>query len=168
MSHQLPHKTEAGALRLGVSPESVREEYGALIAEVTRLAPGARIEGVLVQEMVPARFELTCGMQRDPTFGPIVAVGLGGILVEILSETALLRPPFDLDQARTALSGLSGGRLVKSGRGLSEGEQAAVAEVMVGVGLLALEFDEVAEVDVNPLRVTSGSALAADALIVLN
>jgi acetate---CoA ligase (ADP-forming) len=168
MSYQLPHKTEAGAIRLGVPAESVSQEFEALIAEVWRRAPEAKIEGVLVQEMVPARFELTCGMRRDPTFGPIVAVGLGGILVEILSEMALLRPPFDLDQARTALSGLSGGRLVKSGRGLNQAEQAAVAAVMVGVGLLALEFDEVAEVDVNPLRVDSGSALAADALIVLN
>jgi hypothetical protein len=117
--------------------------------------------------MVPARLELTCGMQRDPVFGPIVAVGLGGILVEILRETALLRPPFGLDEAKGALAGLAGGRLVRSGRGLSEAEQDEVARVMVGIGLLALEFEQVAEIDVNPVRVADGSARAADALIVL-
>jgi acetate---CoA ligase (ADP-forming) len=168
MSYQLPHKTEAGALRLGVEAESVGQEYEALLAEVARQAPTAQIEGVLVQEMVPARFELTCGVQRDPTFGPVVAAGLGGVLIEVLSETVLLRPPFDLEQARTALVGLSGGRLVQSGRGLNESEQTAVAEVMVGVGLLALEFEQIAEVDVNPVRVADGAALATDALIVLN
>jgi acetate---CoA ligase (ADP-forming) len=168
MSYQLPHKTEAGALRLSVGAASVGHEYQALLAEVGRRAPSARIEGVLVQEMVPARIELSCGMRRDPTFGAIVTVGLGGVLIEILRETALLRPPFDLEQARSALSSLSGGRLVGSNRGLSETEQAAVAEVMVGVGCLALEFEEIAEVDVNPVRVSDGSALAADALIVLN
>ena len=168
MSYQLPHKTEAGALRLGVEAASVGEEYQALMAEVGHRAPNAQIEGVLVQEMVPARIELSCGMRRDPTFGPVVTVGLGGVLIEILRETALLRPPFDLEQARTALAGLSGGRLVESTRGMNETEQTAVAEVMVGVGLLGLEFEQVAEVDVNPVRVADGSALAADALIVLN
>ncbi|HUJ64159.1 MAG TPA: acetate--CoA ligase family protein [Acidimicrobiales bacterium] len=168
MSYQLPHKTEAGAIRLGVGTESVQQEYRALISEVSRRAPEASIEGVLVQEMVPARLELTCGMHRDQTFGPIVAVGLGGILVEILSETALLRPPFDIAQAAVAVGQLAGGRLITSGRGLSDAEQMAVAGVMVGLGDLALEFDEVAEVDVNPLRVADGGAVAADALIVLN
>ncbi len=122
MSYELPHKTEAGAIRLGVrGADAVRREYDEMLADVATRAPEASIEGVLVQEMVPARLELTCGMQRDPVFGPIVAVGLGGILVEILSETALLRPPFGLDEAKAALAGLAGGRLVHSGRGLLGG-----------------------------------------------
>ena len=95
MSYQLPHKTEAGAIRLGVlGADSVRRQYDEMLAEVAERVPTAVVEGVLVQEMVPARLELMCGMQRDPVFGPMVAVGLGGIFVEILSETALLRPPF--------------------------------------------------------------------------
>jgi acetate---CoA ligase (ADP-forming) len=151
-----------------VGTEAVQHEYQVLISEVSRRAPEASIEGVLVQEMVPARLELTCGMHRDQTFGPIVAVGLGGILVEILSQTALLRPPFDIAQAAVAVGQLAGGRLITSGRGLSDAEQIAVAGVMVGLGNLALEFDAVAEVDVNPLRVADGGAVAADALIVLN
>ena len=168
MSYQLPHKTEAGAIRLGaLGAEAVRSSYEEMLAEVSRRAPSAKIEGVLVQEMVPARIELTCGMYRDPVFGPIVSVGLGGVLIEILSETALLRPPFGMLEATAALEGILGGRLTSGGRGLTGDEQTQVAEMMVGVGRLALEFGEVAEVDVNPVRVADGSALAADALIVL-
>ena len=168
MSYQLPHKTEAGAIRLGVlGADSVRRQYDEMLAEVARRAPTAVVEGVLVQEMVPARLELTCGMHRDPVFGPIVAVGLGGILVEILSETALLRPPFGRADATTVLASLAGGRLVKSDRGLTATEQAEVAAVMVAVGSMAMEFEEIAAVDINPLQVAAGSARAADALIVL-
>jgi acetate---CoA ligase (ADP-forming) len=168
MSYQLPHKTEAGAIRLGARDEGeVRRGYGEMMEEVARRAPDAVVEGVLVQEMVAARLELTCGMRRDPVFGPIVAVGLGGVLVEILNETALLRPPFDDDQARAALAGLAGGRLVGSPRGLTDAEQDEVAHLMVGVGHLALELEQVAEVDLNPIRVAAGSARVADALIVL-
>jgi acetate---CoA ligase (ADP-forming) len=168
MSYQLLHKTEAGALRLGVlGADPVRLQYQDLLAEVSRRAPDATIEGVLVQEMVPARLELSCGMQRDAVFGPIVAVGLGGVLIEILGEAALLRPPFGVSEATAALGQLVGGRLVRGGRGLTEAEQSKVAEVMVGVGQLALEFEQVAEVDVNPIRVADGLVRAADALIVL-
>jgi acetate---CoA ligase (ADP-forming) len=168
MSYQLPHKTEAGAIRLGLeSPDSVRIAYGDMLAEVSRRAPDARIDGVLVQEMVPARFELTCGMQRDPVFGPMIAIGMGGTLVESLSEAELLRPPFDLDRAKAAIAGLLNGRLVVNPRGLSKAEQEEVATIMVGLGHLAFEFVAVTEVDVNPIRVGAGSARAADALLVL-
>jgi len=167
MSYRLPHKTEANAVRLGIEgADAVRAHYQAMVDEVGTCHPEAPIAGVLVQEMVPARLEMTCGMHRDPVFGPIVAVGLGGTLVEILSETALLRPPFGPDQAVAAIGRPLGGRLLGGARGLSEAEQEQVAALMVGVGQLALELDEVAEVDVNPVRVAGGTAKAADALIV--
>ncbi|GAA4204140.1 acetate--CoA ligase family protein [Microbispora amethystogenes] len=169
MSYRLPHKSDAGAIRLGLrGAEAVRAGYREMLAEVARREPGAVVEGVLVQQMAPARIELTCGVQRDPVFGPMVAIGLGGVLIEVLSEAVLLRPPFDVDTALAALGGLLGGRLVTGRRGLSEEEQRAVARVMTGLGELALELDEVAEVDVNPLRVADGGVLAADALIVVN
>ncbi|KAA9375906.1 acetate--CoA ligase family protein [Microbispora cellulosiformans] len=169
MSYRLPHKSDAGAIRLGLrGAEAVRAGYREMLAEVARREPGAVVEGVLVQQMAPARIELTCGVQRDPVFGPMVAIGLGGVLIEVLSEAVLLRPPFDVDTALAALGGLLGGRLVTGRRGLSEEEQRAAARVMTGLGELALELDEVAEVDVNPLRVADGVVLAADALIVVN
>lgn len=167
MSYQLPHKSDAGAIRLGLrGADAVRAGYLEMLDEVAAREPDARVEGVLVQRMVPARMELTCGVNRDPVFGPMVALGLGGVLVEVLSEAVLLRPPFDADTARAALRDLLGGRLVTGRRGLSDAEQDAVARVMTGLGALALELPEVAEVDVNPLRVADDAVYAADALIV--
>ena len=167
MSYQLPHKTEAGAIRLGLGADGVLDAYADMLAEVGRRAPGAVIEGVLVSEMVPVRLEMTCGVQRDPVFGPIVAVGLGGILIEVLSEAAMLRPPFTEEQARHAIGGLLGGRLAAGGRGLGEAEQGELARLMIALGDLALELEEVVEVDVNPVMVADGSIRAADALIVV-
>ncbi len=168
MSYQLLHKSDVGAIRLGLQGDNeVREAYRDMLEEVRRRAPQAVLDGVLVQTMVPARMELTCGLQRDPVFGPMVAVGLGGVLVEQLAETTLLRPPFDLATAQQALGHLLKGRLVQGRRGLSQTEQTRIAEIMVGVGNLALEHDEIAEVDINPIRVDNGEAYAADALVVL-
>jgi hypothetical protein len=98
----------------------------------------------------------------------MVAVGLGGVLIEQLAEATLLRPPFDRDAALHALRSLLGGRLVQGVRGLSLDEQNQVAAVMVGVGQLALDLPEVSEVDINPIRVEAGRAVAADALVVLS
>jgi acyl-CoA synthetase (NDP forming) len=168
MSYDVPHKTEAGAIRLGVAgKEAIKRAYEDVLAEVSRRAQGAVVEGVLVQEMIPGRVELACGVQRDPVFGPVVAVSLGGILVEVLGEAELLRPPFSEPEARAALSRLLEGRLVEGRRGLVKEEQDAVAAIMVSLGALALELDQVSEVDVNPILVDAGRARAADALVVL-
>ena len=168
MAYALPHKSDAGALRLGLEGvDQVRKGHDAMLAEVARLAPGATVEGVLVQEMLPARMELTCGLQRDPVFGPMVALGLGGVLIEQIAETVLLRPPFDRQMALDAIASLLGGRLVQGRRGLSDAEQAQLADIMLGVGQLALDLPELAEIDINPIRVDEGRAIAADALVVL-
>lgn len=168
MSYDVPHKTEAGAIRLGViGEEAIARAYGGMLADVSRNAPGAVVEGVLVQEMIPGRVELACGIQRDGVFGPIVAVGPGGILVEVLGGAELLRPPFSEAEALGALGRVLGGRLVQGRRGLVKEEQRAVAGIMVGLGQLALELEQVSEVDVNPILVEDGRARAADALIVL-
>lgn len=167
MSYALPHKSDAGALRLGLQgADAVRGAYAAMLDEVARRAPQARVEGVLVQEMVGARMELSCGLQRDPLLGPMVAIGLGGVLVEQLAEAAWLRPPFDTADVLRAIGSLLQGRLVRGMRGLSAQEQEQLAAVVLGVGQLALELSDVTELDINPLRVDEGRVVAADALVV--
>ncbi|MBU1374849.1 MAG: acetate--CoA ligase family protein [Alphaproteobacteria bacterium] len=169
MSYALPHKSDVGGVRLGLSgDDDVRAGYAGLLADVARHAPDAKIEGVLVQEMAPARLEILCGMTRDPVFGPIVAVGLGGVMVEILGQAALLPAPFEAADVKAALEGLLGGRLLSSSRGLQPSELDAIARLAVALGQAALELPEIAEIDVNPVRVANGVALAADALIVVS
>ncbi len=168
MSVDLPHKSDVGGVRLGlVGDEAVRTGHADMLADVARNAPQARIAGVLVQQMVPARLEILCGMTRDPLFGPIVAIGLGGVLVEIIGEAALLRAPFDREDVLDALHSILGGRLLDGGRGLDTAEADAIAQLAVALGDAALELPEIAEIDVNPVRVANGIALAADALVVV-
>jgi len=168
MSYALPHKSDVGGVRLGLAGEDdVRAGFAGLVADVARNAPGARIEGVLVQEMAPARLEILCGMKRDPVFGPIVAVGLGGVLVEVLGQAAVMQAPFAPDDVKAALAGLLGGRLLSSGRGLGPEELDAIVRLAVALGRAALELPEISQIDVNPVRVANGAALAADALIVV-
>jgi len=168
MSPQLPHKSDVGALRLDLEGDAaIRAAWHDMLKEVAARAPEALLDGVLVQEMVPARMELTCGLQRDPLFGAMVAVGLGGVLIEQLAQTVLLRPPFTVNTARHALGQLLDGRLVKGRRGLSEDEQHAIARIMCGVGQIGLELAQIDEIDLNPIRVKDGRAVAADALVVL-
>ncbi|MET0274255.1 MAG: acetate--CoA ligase family protein [Phenylobacterium sp.] len=169
MSYALPHKSDVGGVRLGLAgADDVREAYAGLLADVARNAPDAKVEGVLVQEMAPARLEILCGMTRDPVWGPIVAVGLGGVLVEVLGQAALLQAPFTASDVEEALKGLMGGRLLSSKRGLDTAELDAVSRLAVALGQAALDLPEISEIDVNPVRVANGAALAADGLIVVS
>ncbi|MDD3798143.1 MAG: acetate--CoA ligase family protein [Novosphingobium sp.] len=167
MSPQLLHKSDAGGIRLGVTASAARAEAEAMLEEVAAKAPGARLSGILVQEMVPARLELTCGIKHDPVFGPMVVLGLGGLMVEIMAEVAMLRPPFGADAARRAIEGLCGGRVVSARRGLEPAELDAAVAIVSGLGRIALELPEIAEIDINPIRIAHGRAVAADALVVL-
>jgi acyl-CoA synthetase (NDP forming) len=123
--------------------------------------------GVVVQESPPGQLALLCRLRRDPLFGPVVSLGLGGALGELLGETALLRTPFGEQEVVGVLGSLFGGRLVASGRGLGRSEQVEMARIMVGMASLALELDEVEEIDVGPIWVGPGSVLVAGAVITL-
>lgn len=169
MSYELPHKSDVGGLRLGLrTPAEIAAGHAELLAEVARRAPYATVESVLVQEMVPARLELACGMRRDPVFGPVVAVGLGGVTIEIMAATELVPAPFGRAAAERCIRGLLDGRLVTAARGLTDAEVEQVAGLMVALGELAVDFPQITEIDVNPVRVGDGRAVAADALIGLD
>ena len=161
------HKSDVGGLRLGLEAGGVKAEAEAMLQDVARGAPHVELSGILVQEMVPARMELTCGIKRDLSFGPIVVVGMGGVLVEVLAEVAMLRPPFDADMARKVVASLCDGRITSARRGLEPAEIDAVVATVLGLGQMALELPEISEVDVNPVRVANGRAVAADALVIL-
>ncbi|AZI37040.1 putative acyl-CoA synthetase [Caenibius tardaugens NBRC 16725] len=167
MSPELMHKSDVGGLRLGLEAGSVQAEAEAMLQDVARGAPHVALSGILVQEMVPARMELTCGIKRDLSFGPIIVVGMGGVLVEVLAEVAMLRPPFDADMARKVVASLCDGRIASARRGLEPAEIDAVVATVMGLGQMALELPEISEVDVNPVRIANGRAVAADALVIL-
>jgi acetyltransferase len=138
-----------------------------MVSGITAAFSGIGIEGILVQEMVPAALEISCGLQRDPVFGPMVVVGLGGALIEMVGGAVLLRAPFSPRTAADAVLRICAGRLRGAARGLSDAQAAILATVLTGVAELALELPEVESVDINPIRVNGEQIRAVDALIVV-
>ncbi|MDE2334435.1 MAG: acetate--CoA ligase family protein [Rhodospirillales bacterium] len=166
-SPDIPHKTEAGVIRLGVAGEAaVCAAYAELMQAASRIG-GARIAGVLVQPMVPRGIEILLGARVDPMFGPMVAVGLGGIFVELLRDTVLAPAPLAPAEARAMLEGLRGAAIFRGFRGLPPVDLDRLADILCGLGAFVADHaDVVAEVDINPLIATRDGLVAVDALIV--
>ncbi|MGY0059302.1 acetate--CoA ligase family protein [Streptomyces sp. LZ34] len=165
---QLAHKTELGLVRLGLTSASqVRDTYRDL-TDIARYE-GVELDGVLVCQMVERGVEMVVGVTHDSLFGPTVTVGIGGVLVEVLRDTAVRVPPFGEDQARAMLTELRGRALLDGVRGMPPCDVDALVEVVLRIQRMALELgDDLAELDVNPLMVLprGQGAVALDALAV--
>ncbi|MDW4903819.1 acetate--CoA ligase family protein [Streptomyces sp. ADMS] len=165
---QIAHKTELGLVKIGLTSASqVRDAY----RELTDIAryEGVDLDGVLVCQMVERGVEMVVGVTHDELFGPTVTVGLGGVLVEVLRDTAVRVPPFGEEQARDMLTELRGRALLDGVRGRPPADLDALVEVVLRVQRMALELgDELAELDINPLMVLprGQGAVALDALAV--
>ncbi|NEC92274.1 acetate--CoA ligase family protein [Streptomyces sp. SID12501] len=165
---QIAHKTELGLVKIGLTSASqVRDAY----RELTDIAryEGVDLDGVLVCQMVERGVEMVVGVTHDDLFGPTVTVGLGGVLVEVLQDTAVRVPPFGEVQARDMLTELRGRALLDGVRGRPPADLDALVEVVMRVQRMALELgDELAELDINPLMVLprGQGAVALDALAV--
>ncbi|MFJ8465466.1 acetate--CoA ligase family protein [Streptomyces swartbergensis] len=165
---RIAHKTELGLVKIGLTSASqVRDAY----RELTDIAryEGVPLDGVLVCQMVEQGVEMVVGVTHDDLFGPTVTVGLGGVLVEVLRDTAVGVPPFGEDQARDMLAGLRGRALLDGVRGRPPADLDALVEVVLRAQRMALELgDRLAELDINPLLVLprGQGAVALDALAV--
>ena len=163
------HKTEAGCVAIGLSADEAGPAFERLCANAARHAPSAHIDGVLVQPMAPPGREIILGVSRDPTWGPLLMVGLGGVLVEALGDVALSPVPIDHDAARALLGRLKGAKVLGQHRGAPPADVDALVELMVRLSHFAADFaDEIAEIDLNPVIVhAKGDGLSiVDALIV--
>jgi acyl-CoA synthetase (NDP forming) len=167
-SPDLPHKTEAGVIRLNLRSESdVRTAFAAVMANAARVSPPPRINGVLVQPMVAQGVELVIGARNDPLFGPLIVVGLGGIMVEVLKDSALSPAPVTALEARGMLRSLKGFKLLEGFRGMAAVDIGKLAEIVSDVSRFAADHrDQVAELDINPLICAGEKITAVDALIV--
>lgn len=166
-SPALPHKTEAGVIRLNLgSAEAVREAFDAVMANARQHAPGATINGVLVQPMVPQGIEIVVGARRDPLFGPTVLVGFGGVLVELLRDSVVALAPVGRDEARAMLGRLKGAKLLSGFRNMPAVDLDVLAGIVQRVSELAADHgDRIAEIDVNPVICAGPRLVAVDALI---
>jgi acyl-CoA synthetase (NDP forming) len=166
-SAQITHKSDIGGVVLGLSSEAeVRAGYEKVRA-AGEAVPGASVDGVLVTPMRSGGAELLAGVTVDPTFGPVLAVGLGGIWVEVLKDTSLRLLPVDAAEVKRMLGELRGRPLLAGARGTPPANLDAVAEAIAGLGRTALSLNGALRVlEVNPLWVNGDQVEALDVLVV--
>jgi acyl-CoA synthetase (NDP forming) len=169
-SPDIAHKTEAGAVLLGLSDDAaVRDGYRTVLTRAKAAEPNAKIDGVLVQAMAGRGQEMILGVTRDATFGPMLMVGLGGIHVEVLKDVAFAPVPLDTEDALALLGELKGAALLDGVRGSQPADKKALVELMVALSRFAADHaEQIAEIDLNPVIVhETGQGLSVvDALIV--
>ena len=169
-SSDIAHKTEAGVVRLGLNGEAaVRGAYREVLEAAKLNAPAARVNGVLVQKMISSGIEMVVGVHRDMQFGPMIMVGFGGVLVEVLRDTAVRLAPVSRDEAREMLTSLRGARLFGGFRGQAAIDIDALADCVSRASMLASQLcDDIEQIDINPVIASSDGAVAVDGLIVLS
>ena len=168
VSRDIAHKSDVGGVKLGVTDVIGAEDAATEVVQNARRAkPDAKIEGVLVSEMASG-IEALIGVINDPAFGPTVALGLGGVLTEVLHDVTYRIAPFGIEDARDMIAELKGARLFAGYRGAPAADTEALAEMLVQVSGMAYAMrDRLAEMDINPVFVGAKGAVAADALVVL-
>ncbi len=166
-SAQIAHKSDIGGVAVGPgTEEEIRAAY-ARVRTAGEAVPGARIDGVLVSPMRTGGVELIAGVTADPTFGPVLAVGLGGVWVEVLRDTSLRMLPVDPREVKRMLAELRGSALLTGGRGGRPVDLDALAEVICLVGDTAVRLDGLLRaLEVNPLWADGNRIEALDVLVV--
>ena len=158
------HKTEAGAVTLGVRGARAAERAAGRIAAALR-GEGHEVDGFVVQAMVPPGVELLVGVTSDPHFGPVIACGAGGVAVELLADAAVRLAPVDAREADEMIRSLRTFPLLDGFRGAPPADVAAVAGIVVRASALATAHPAVAELDLNPVIATGDGAVVVDARI---
>ena len=171
VSRDIAHKTDIGAVRLNLTDNAALAlAIPEILYNVRRSEPKARLEGILISTMVTDGLETLVGVIIDPGFGPVVAVGLGGILAETLNDTSYRIAPFGQNEARKMISELRAAAIFSGLRGRAPSDVDALANALVAVSELAWQLrDRLAELDINPLLVRPAGAgvVAADAMLIL-
>jgi acyl-CoA synthetase (NDP forming) len=170
VSPDILHKSDAGGVKinLGTAAE-VRDAIRAMMQQPAIAA--ARVDGFLIEEMAPGGQEIVVGGLRDPQFGPLVMVGLGGIFVEVLADVSFRICPIARLDAQEMLAELKGAALLRGARGRKPVSQEAIVDALLKVGgengLLMRHAADIKEADINPLVVSDSGAVAVDARFVL-
>lgn len=168
-SPALPHKSDVGGVVLNLAgPDALAAGWARLQANLAAAAPDAALDGVLVERMARSGTELILGARNDPHFGPVVAVGLGGVMAEAFGDIRLLPADAAAQDVEQALRGLKSARLLGPFRGAPARDMAAVGRIVAALGAFVRAHPEIEEVDINPLMVFAEGegAMPLDALIV--
>jgi acyl-CoA synthetase (NDP forming) len=160
---ELAHKTEMNLIALNLKDEAeVREAFKNLTSN-----PAAEVKEVLVQQMIKGDRELVVGLTRDAQFGPCVMFGLGGIFTEILEDVSFRVAPLTRWDAMDMMTEIRAKKILDAFRGKPAVDKEKLADILIAVGKIGMELDQVAEIDINPLKILDGKPVAVDALVVL-
>ncbi|HEY9075987.1 MAG TPA: acetate--CoA ligase family protein [Anaerolineaceae bacterium] len=170
VSDDILHKSDAGGIRLNLgTPAEVETGFHEMLSKVRASHSQAKIDGVLVEKMASKGVEVIVGMKRDPNFGPLLMFGLGGIFVEIITDVAFRVAPLSRRDAVDMIAETRAGRMLKGLRGQPPADMEACVDVILRIAQFALDFPQVAEIEINPLLVLPAGqgAVALDGRIIL-
>jgi acetyltransferase len=169
-SPNILHKTDVGGVLLGIAnADAARAGFETILARARAAYPAAHIRGVQVQPMILGGQEVIIGVKRDPTFGPLVMFGLGGVYVEALADVSFRLAPLTPIDASEMIDEVRSARLLAGLRGAPPADRGALIDAIVRVGQLAADNPQISELDINPLLVLpqGRGALAVDARVIL-
>ena len=168
-SSEILHKSDVKGVRVGIrDPKELRLHYEDIISEVYREAPNIKVEGVLVQQMVEHGREIILGAKRDPDFGPVIIFGWGGVFTEVLRDFSCGIVPLTDEEAERMISSTKVSRVLNEFRGNPPADLFFLKECILRISQLVSEFPEIAELDINPIKVFSKGGIAIDVRAVID
>ena len=164
----ITHKSDAGGVRVNLNSRAdVEAAYDGIMTSARQKFPSAGIEGVSVQTMARAGIEVIMGMTQDPTFGPVLMFGLGGILVEVLKDVSFRIAPLEQTDAAAMIGEIKGRKLLEGYRGQDPADKSCLENMLLKLSAFADGKREIAEVDMNPVFAYKDGAVVVDARIIL-
>jgi len=168
VSPDIIHKSDVGGVVVGLkTAKDVRNAYKQILESIKKHKAGAKIVGVLVQEMAPSSTEVIVGAIKDPQFGPALMFGLGGIFVEVLKDVTFRVAPITVDEAREMITEVKAYPLLKGYRNQPPADIEAIVKILLNTSRLVMEHQEIKELDLNPIMVYEKGAKTVDARIIL-
>jgi len=170
VSPEILHKTDVGGVKLNLpSGIEVRKAYNEIMDSLASRKIKANVLGISVEKMAEKAHEVIVGMKRDPTFGPVVLFGLGGIFVEVLKDISLRVVPMTRDDALEMIGEIKGYQILKGYRGQPPADVESVVEITLNLAQLAQDLEDVSEIDLNPVfvREVGKGSVVVDAKMLL-
>ena len=164
----ITHKSDAGGVRVNLNSRAdVEAAYEGIMTSARQKFPSADIEGISVQTMAKAGIEVIMGMTQDPTFGPVLMFGLGGILVEVLKDVSFRIAPLEQTDAAAMIGEIKGRKLLEGYRGQDPADKSCLENMLLKLSAFADGKREIAEIDMNPVFAYKDGAVVVDARIIL-
>ena len=169
LSPDIIHKTDVGGVMLDIdSRDKAATAFNRIMKQAGKAAPEAKIDGVFIEPMVRKRYELLIGGKKDPIFGPVIVFGMGGVAVEVFSDTKIGLPPLNMALSRQLIEKTKIYKLLKGYRGMPGVDIQSIQFLLYKFSYLLADFPEIKEIDINPFAVDETGGIVLDAKVILD